>query len=192
LRRRILPHIRSWQQRFRVPFVYVTHSVEEALSLANHVIRLDEGRVVDQGDATRVLSHGFLPSTSNVDESDSILRLEVFEQAEGVCRARCSSLELEVPPQPDLKIGDTFFAALAARDVVVCQEAIDQVSARNCIPARVAALQRQTGLVRVEFTLETGTASLGVQVTERSAAELTLEVGETRWLLFKATALRRL
>jgi molybdate transport system ATP-binding protein len=52
LRRRILPYLVRVRDEFKVPMVYVTHDASEARTLADHVIILDAGRVVQSGDAS--------------------------------------------------------------------------------------------------------------------------------------------
>lgn len=46
LRRRLWPHLRSWQQRLGVPFVLVTHDEAEAEALADQVLRIERGKRV--------------------------------------------------------------------------------------------------------------------------------------------------
>lgn len=56
LRDAILPELRSTLRDRGIPVLSVTHDVEEAFLLATEVIRLEAGRVHDQGPVTRVLA----------------------------------------------------------------------------------------------------------------------------------------
>ncbi len=47
-RRRILPYLERVRDELRVPIVYVTHDRSEATQLADEVVVLQEGRVVDR------------------------------------------------------------------------------------------------------------------------------------------------
>ena len=47
LRRRILPYLQRVRDEMRIPIVYVSHDREEVEALADTVIRLDLGRIVD-------------------------------------------------------------------------------------------------------------------------------------------------
>lgn len=49
-REEILPLIERMRDEFAVPMLYVSHSAGEVLRLANHVVKLDRGRVVWSGD----------------------------------------------------------------------------------------------------------------------------------------------
>jgi molybdate transport system ATP-binding protein len=48
-RRRILPYLERVRDELMVPIIYVTHDPSEVRQLADHVVILDEGRVVDTG-----------------------------------------------------------------------------------------------------------------------------------------------
>ncbi|MBO0726588.1 MAG: ABC transporter ATP-binding protein [Blastocatellia bacterium] len=48
-RARLLVEIKATQRRTGIPFLYVTHSVAEVAEIGDHVIVLNEGRVIRQG-----------------------------------------------------------------------------------------------------------------------------------------------
>lgn len=48
-RQRILPYVRRVRNELNVPMIYVTHQASEARAVADHVLMLDEGRVVGRG-----------------------------------------------------------------------------------------------------------------------------------------------
>src|SRR5215470_11692624 len=48
-RARLLIEIKATQQRTGIPFLYVTHNVAEVVEIGDHVIVLNEGRVIRQG-----------------------------------------------------------------------------------------------------------------------------------------------
>src|SRR5499433_1389751 len=48
-RARLLVEIKATQRRTGIPFLYVTHSVAEVVEIGDHVIILNEGRVIRQG-----------------------------------------------------------------------------------------------------------------------------------------------
>lgn len=60
----ILPLIERMRDEFAVPIVYVSHSAREVVRLANHVVRLDHGRVVWTGDPKDPAS-GIRPETAS-------------------------------------------------------------------------------------------------------------------------------
>ena len=55
LRRRILPYLERVRDELRVPIVYVTHAQEEVHALADFVVMLERGQVVQSGEPAEVL-----------------------------------------------------------------------------------------------------------------------------------------
>ena len=53
----ILAYIARLKARFRLPMVYVTHSMHEALAIGDHLVMIEAGRAVAQG-TPRELLHG--------------------------------------------------------------------------------------------------------------------------------------
>jgi molybdate transport system ATP-binding protein len=53
-RARLLTEIKATQQRTDIPFLYVTHNVAEVVEIGDHVIVLDDGRVIQQGSPLEV------------------------------------------------------------------------------------------------------------------------------------------
>jgi len=56
LRDELIAELQSWQSASRTPILSVTHDVAEAFQLGAEVIKLAEGRVVDQGPVEQVLA----------------------------------------------------------------------------------------------------------------------------------------
>jgi molybdate transport system ATP-binding protein len=55
-RKRILPYLERVRDELRVPIVYVTHDISEATQLADEVVVLEQGRVVERERAGREAS----------------------------------------------------------------------------------------------------------------------------------------
>ena len=55
---RILPYLLRIRRDLHVPMVYVTHDAREMREIADRVLRLDGGRVVDAGEPAAVLARG--------------------------------------------------------------------------------------------------------------------------------------
>ena len=52
---RILDDLLAWNQVERIPILYVTHALHEAFRLGDHVIVLEQGRIVREGPPAEVL-----------------------------------------------------------------------------------------------------------------------------------------
>jgi molybdate transport system ATP-binding protein len=56
LRDELLARLKNWLGRWKIPVLSVTHYIGEAFQLGAEVIRLQEGRVTQQGSAAKVLA----------------------------------------------------------------------------------------------------------------------------------------
>lgn len=56
LRDELITDLRIWQERFKIPILSVTHDVTEAVQLAAEVVKIADGRVVQQGPVGAVLA----------------------------------------------------------------------------------------------------------------------------------------
>jgi molybdate transport system ATP-binding protein len=56
LRDELIANLLAWQQKYGAPVLSVTHDVAEAFQLGAEVIRIAEGRVLEQGPVEQVLA----------------------------------------------------------------------------------------------------------------------------------------
>lgn len=54
-RMKVVDDLRAWNDEHRVPILYVTHSVREALALGERVLMMDQGKIVAQGKPSDLL-----------------------------------------------------------------------------------------------------------------------------------------
>ncbi|GJM20574.1 MAG: molybdenum import ATP-binding protein ModC [Planctomycetota bacterium] len=171
-RRRALGLLRELRERFGVPLVLVSHVPEDVVGLCDHALRLEAGRLVDQGDAVAVLRAG----ETNVDNH---FRAQVLDahtvDYDGV------RLHLALPPDArgELRV------ACSAHDILLARTAPQAVSARNVFATTVAALHSTGGGVLVELARP----RLLVTLTHSAVDELQLAPGVELVALLKATAL---
>jgi molybdate transport system ATP-binding protein len=170
-------HLRRHLTEFAGAAVLVTHDALDAMVLADRLIVLEAGRVVQTGTAAEIARR---PRT------DYVARLVGLNLFRGVgVGHRVTLLDGEHLTVAEHTDGGVF-VAFAPSAVSLFPERPGG-SPRNAWPARVAALEQHGDNVRV--ALEGGLAALA-DVTAESVAELGLTVGSTVWALVKATEVR--
>ncbi|SBW25910.1 molybdate ABC transporter ATPase [Candidatus Protofrankia californiensis] len=160
---------------FGGPSVLVTHDPIEAMVLADHVVIIEAGRVVQQGPPAEVARR---PRTDYVARLVG-LNLYRGEAAAGVVRLRGGGA-LTVA---DRSITGPVLAALRP-SAVMLGVVEPHGSARNTLTGRVAGLELLGDRARV--AVDTNPALLA-DVTPAALAELRLEPGLRVWASFKAT-----
>jgi molybdate transport system ATP-binding protein len=195
LRYRILPYLRALHTRFAIPFVYVTHSAEEALLLGDEVAVLEQGRLIAHGGAARVLSNNPNAPRPELQAGDSLLRatLRAHLEEDGMSKFTLGGVVLHGPPLPQEELGEKVYLALSARDVILARQAPRGLSARNALAARIVRLEtlhnRSFATLRLEGAPD-DSASLTVALTQQAVQEMELKENVRVVAIFKASALR--
>jgi molybdate transport system ATP-binding protein len=185
----ILPYLERLHRELKIPVLYVTHSPDEVVRLANHIVVLDAGRVVASGTLVDTLSRVDLPIClgedlgavihATVSEIDSQWKLARLDFAGGVFWTRAQQL----------LVGDVVRVRVLARDVSIALEKPNASTIQNVLPARITDIVNddQEGLILVRVIV--GEVALIARVTQRSISELKLELGQNVWIQVKSVAL---
>ena len=163
---------------FTGPCLLVTHDPLEALVLADQLIVLEGGRIVQEGTPARIARQ---PATDYVAK---LVGLNLYA-------GRADGSQVKLAGGGDFAIADhgqhgDVLVALRPSAVVVSTERPQHGSARNAWPARITGLTLLAD--RVRLGLE-GQPSALVDVTPAAVAELSLQPGSQVWLTTKATDL---
>ena len=186
----------------------VTHDVLDLTALAEDVVVLDRGRVVEQGPTARVLS---------APRSDFVARLTGTAVLTGVVDGDAEAPGLRLPsgqvvhgrPQedaPDGWVGEQRHRdkrdevhealhpgapgiALVPPDAVALYRQAPHGSPRNVLTGRVTGLERSGALVSVRLELEEG-QRLSAAVTAGAVAELGITEGREICCVIKAVQVR--
>lgn len=186
----ILPYLSQLKSEAGVPILYVTHAVEEVARLADHVVMMQAGRVVQQGPVFDVLSSPDAMLFLGVREAGSILRAQVVSHEDdglSVLRSGAGLLEL---PGVDAAVGDSVRVRILARDVILARARPQAMSARNVFETQILQIERGRG-PGVAVVLGAGQDRLMARITDRSCNELGLETGQRIFAILKATAVSR-
>jgi molybdate transport system ATP-binding protein len=187
LRERILPYLLRIREEWKVPCLYVTHNVGEALALAGQVLLLRDGQVEAQGAPLDLLSSPGLAREAEAGIENLLKgRVLAHDVGGGVTRVRVEEgPEVAAALAPERPPGSTVTVALRAEDILVSVEPPRGLSARNVYEARLASLERTGGDVILRCPLREGGLLLA-RVTLAAAAALALTPGRVVWLAVKS------
>jgi len=163
---------------FAGPCLLVTHDPVEALVLADRLLVLEDGRIVQEGTPAQVARQ---PATEYVAK---LVGLNLYAgRADGSAVALTAGGTFVVPDHG--RRGDVLVAVRPSA-VVVSTQPPHASSARNTWPARIAGLTLLADRVRLDLH---GQPPALVDVTPAAVAELSLRQGSQVWLTVKATDL---
>jgi len=178
----ILPYLEQLNAQTRVPMVYVTHALDEAARLADHLVLLEAGKVRASGAATDLFSRLDLP-LSQLDEAAAVVEATValHDPAYGLSRLDVGAHALWVG-LTTVAVGQRVRVRVMARDVSVTLARARDSSILNILPVTIDSV-RDDGLGRVTLGLrlaDAGDASgrlILARLTRRSYDALQLTVG---------------
>jgi len=189
-RAELLPYLERLRDRLSVPMIYVSHQFEEVLRLATHVVLLEAGRVVTQGDVAAVSVAPELRAVVGSDALGAVVEgeIEAVDRAAGLARLRVGTGRLMIQAD-ELTPGRRVRVQLLARDLILAVEPPRGLSVRNCLEGTLVRLgpdAARTHLVEIDI----GGPRLIAQVTTNASVELNLSVGRRVWVLVKTVSLR--
>ena len=189
-RNEVLPYFERLRDELALPMILVTHYFEDVVRLATHVVLLDAGHVLAQGDLPAVSLQPELSVLLGAEGVGAVIegRVETLDAAAGLATVTVGRGRLLVPGD-GLLPGRAVRLQLLARDLILATEAPRGLSVRNQLAATV------TGLLpdpphNVLVSLDAGGVPLLARVTGAAAQELQLHAGQNLWVLVKAASLR--
>jgi molybdate transport system ATP-binding protein len=139
------------RRRVAIPILLVTHDIEECCGLAEHIVILDQGRLLQSGSRDEVIRrpasveaakllglHNIAPAEiSMLDPAAKKSRLRVFDQ------------EIEGPHLPGHLIGDTGFLCILQSEMRVVEQRRN--SGVNALKLKIEGARRSAAGVRLEL-----------------------------------------
>ncbi|MFC7341248.1 sulfate/molybdate ABC transporter ATP-binding protein [Saccharopolyspora griseoalba] len=161
----------------RTPTVLVTHDVLDAVVLADRLLVLLDGEIVEQGPTREVLARPREPFTARI-AGLNLLAGEAVEDGVAVGEHRISGRAVE-----EVVPGEAAAAVFAPSAVAVHRERPGG-SPRNALRGRVSALEPRGDVVRVRGVLPDG--AIAADVTPAAVAELGVTSNDEVWFAVKA------
>ena len=186
-RAEILPLLETIRRDAGIPMLYVTHSIHEAVRLADHLVLLEAGQVRASGAALDVLNRKDLPLALSEDAGVVVQASIQSQDAHGLMTlaSPMGPLYLHGPAR---EAGHSVRVRIRARDVSLALSRHQDSSVLNILPATVVATEpAHAGQVRVQLVAATHT--LLALISQRSLDHLGLRAGMSVWAQIKAAAL---
>jgi molybdate transport system ATP-binding protein len=164
-RRAFLALLREVSAAQRLPMMVVTHQIEDAVELADHVITVKDGKVITHGPAATVMRSAEFTGLLDIRDLGSRVDASAIVGADG-------------------RRG----VWVRADSVLIASQQPHGLSARNVWEGRIASIVREPdGSALVSIATKVGYISS--RITPEALADLHLEEGRTAWAVVKTHAL---
>lgn len=169
---KVRQELRRWLRRLHdeihVTSVFVTHDQEEALEVADRVVVMNEGRIIQVGSPAEVFH-----DPANEFVMQFLGRVNVFSGRVERGKALFESLELEYPQHPEQQARPAKFMVRPHNLVIHARP-----SGKHSFPAKVTHINGAGSIVKVEL-IRDGGEPVFVEVTRGRYQTLKLQVGDT-------------
>lgn len=170
--------------KYHTTVLHVTHDFEDIWTLANRVIVIRKGEVMQEGDPESVFRR---PSPDFVAEflGTNVIKARVKESEGKLTVLETECLKLYSADSGEL--GEEVNVSIRPEEIILAREPIES-SARNTLKGRVSGVLRKEHLVVVE--LKKGSMEIKAIITPTSCELLDLQPGKEIYAIFKATNTR--
>lgn len=188
-KREILPYLERLHDELKIPLIYVSHAPEEVAQLADHLVIMEQGRVLASGRLNETLTRLDLPGMY-LDDAATVIEATVATQHEDghLMRLDFNGGHMLVSHR-DKAIGATVRCRVLARDVSLALQRHADTSILNAVQATITDIAATDNPAHLLVKLSASGTPLLARITHRSAQHLNLAIGMEVWAQIKAVAL---
>lgn len=175
-KRELLPYLQRLAREINIPMLYVSHSLDEILHLADKVMVLEAGEVKAFGNLEEVwgssVMHPWLPQ----EQQSTILKVSVLEHHPHYAMTALALGDQHIwVNKVDLPVQSPLRIRIQATDVSLVLQPPVNSSIRNVLRAKVAGCFDVNG--QVEVQLEVGSRTLWARISPWARDELAIKPG---------------
>jgi molybdate transport system ATP-binding protein len=184
LKFQIIPFLKGVCDAFRIPYIFISHSLLEMRVMADQVLVMADGRIIDQT-TTESLARG------RMGESEvgyiNLIRVTRPRRTDGLFAYKWGDRELLISSGNEQEEG---LFELSSREIILFKRHPEAISARNLLKCLVTDTF-ETG-PRLGVEMDCGGERLIAEVVKEAARELSIRSGSEIYAAIKASAFRRL
>ena len=188
-RKEVLPWLERLHHELRIPILYVTHSMDELVRLADHVVLLEEGSVQGSGPLSQAMASQEVARVIG-DEAGVVIVGDVTEKnvQDQTVRVRFGDCHVWVPEQ-SVVLGQTVRLRILARDVNLSLAEYDDTTIQNCLRGEIASIDADVHPSQAILRVQCGHEVIISRASQQSIAKLGLVVGSSVWCQINAVLL---
>jgi molybdate transport system ATP-binding protein len=184
LKFQIIPFLRGVCETFNIPYIFISHSLLEMRVMADQVLVMAEGRVIEQTTSENL-------ARGRMGENDTgyinLIRVMKPRRLDGLCAYKWGEQELLISSGNEQEEG---LFELSSREIILFKRHPEAISARNLLKCRVIDIFETGRRMGVEMIC--GGERLIAEVVKEAANELSIKKGGEIYAAIKASAFRRL
>jgi molybdate transport system ATP-binding protein len=179
----VLPFLSRLCGELSTPILYVSHSLEEVLNLADTMVLMDGGGVAASGPIEELMSRSDLQRLTGAEDLGTVVATTVDGHLDGLTRLRFQGGVIWVP-QVTASTGSRVRVRIAARSVAIALQKPRETSVQNIFRGTVKTISNGPG-DWLDVHMDIG-CPLTARITEHARHTLALSPGKQVFALVKS------
>jgi len=186
----ILPFIEELSSELGMPIIYVSHTMDEIIRLADTLVLMSDGRIEALGTVEALTSRLDLRPMTGRYEAGSVLHATIAHHniEQGLTYLSFNNNTFKVPLL-ELPRGRELRIRIRARDVSIALTAPQDISILNVFPGTITEIDEDASL-QVDVLIDIG-VPIWARISRHSLSMLDLHPGKKTYVLIKAIAINR-
>ncbi|MFO6423317.1 molybdenum ABC transporter ATP-binding protein ModC [Motilimonas sp. KMU-193] len=187
----LMPYLKALSQQFNLPIILVSHSLNEVLQLVDHLVLMENGKVLQHGPLEQVWNSEQMQPWLGEREQSVLLKAQVAKVSDN--HGMLPLALATAANQPSLCLwssgyqlpaGQEVLVKIRAGDVALSRERPTSTSMRNVLPVTLVDSSQQSQ--QVEWRMAVGQQVIKARITSWAQQEMQLQPGEQVYALIKA------
>ena len=188
LKEQILLFLKRVKDNLELPMVYISHSMEEILYLTDHLVVINNGRILGTGHFHDVIKHDRVQSVANAMGLENIIAVSIIghDVKSGLTIAEIYGNKLLLPFNNKFSIGDSVYISIRSSEIAIAKHRIDHISIQNQMKGRILSFSHYASQITLHVDIGT---PLSVDITPKAFSQLALSQGKQIYCLIKVQSL---
>ena len=184
-KRELMNYLERLSKEINIPILYVTHSLDELLRLAERVILLTNGKVEAYDVLENIWDSPLFLPWKQENEQSAVLSLPIFMHNPSYKMTALSIGDQNIwINQVEAQINEKVRICIHSSDVSISLNKVEQSSIRNTLYGRIVNILELEN--RVDLKLDIGGKHLWASISKWSFHDLALQVGQLVYAQVKA------
>lgn len=188
-RQSVLPFIKRLSRMEGVGVLFITHQLEEMLSVADHALLMAPGQVIAAGSLEDIIRTPDCAELLGLHDAGQLLCGSVVQKTGGMIEVDIGGTTMHLPDGGEA-LGADVTMRLFSADIAISRQPVTDISVMNQIPANISAINLIDGQANVHLALEAVNLELVSQVTRNTVDRMALAVGDRVLALIKAVSVK--
>ena len=188
-KKELLDYLSQLAKQLEIPILYVSHSLDEVVRLADHLLLLEQGKVTAYADTATVWHSDAFSAWQPETQKMSLLELPIAElqpsyQMQGLA---IREQRIWINQQSRYQIGEKLRITISSRDVSLALQKPQHTSIRNILQGRVCKIEMQSD--RLDIAIQIEQQQIWASISLWAFEEMQLTEGQQVYVQIKSVSI---